>query len=141
MITNTKIEVDTEFTVTWSAPPNNTDNNSTKYRLEWRKNPITNITKVRRAENINETRFRISGLEHDVEYVVKLYAVYRHGYSEPDVRRFKTKPKVGEYYGCTLIHVNSCGGLPHQRDGNPFNQELLKFMNCYLAVIIRKRVF
>lgn len=120
MIANTESEVDTEFTVTWSAPPNNTNDNSTKYKLEWRKKPITNVTKVGKAENINETRFRISGLKHDVEYEVKLYAVYRHGYSEPDVRTFKTKPKVGEYFGCTLIHVNSWEGLPHQRDGGSF---------------------
>lgn len=99
-ITNTEIEVDTEFTVTWSAPQNHSADNNTKYRLEWRKKPVTNDSKVGREENINDTSFRITGLQHNTEYEIKLYAVYRQRESEPDVRTFKTKPKVGKCLWC-----------------------------------------
>ena len=41
--------------------------------------------------NIVGTRFKITGLEYDTEYEVKLFAVNKQGDSEPDVRTFKTK--------------------------------------------------
>ena len=41
--------------------------------------------------NIVGTRFKITGLEYDAEYEVKLFAVNKQGESEADVRRFKTK--------------------------------------------------
>ena len=42
-------------------------------------------------ENIVETHLKITGLEYDAEYEVKLFAVNEQGDSEPDVRTFKTK--------------------------------------------------
>ena len=41
--------------------------------------------------NIVETHLKITGLEYDAEYEVKLFAVNEQGDSEPDVRTFKTK--------------------------------------------------
>ena len=42
-------------------------------------------------ENIVETHLKITGLEYDAEYEVKLFAVNEQGESESDVRTFKTK--------------------------------------------------
>ena len=99
-ITNAEVEVDTEFTVTWSAPQNHSNDKDTKYRLEWTQKPITNDSKVGKEENINDTRFRITGLQHNTEYEIKLYAVYKQRESEPDDRTIKTKRKVGKCLWC-----------------------------------------
>ncbi|XP_078381279.1 hemicentin-2-like isoform X4 [Oculina patagonica] len=135
-ITNTAVEVDTEFTVTWSAPRKDSDNNNTKYRLEWRKKPITNHTKLDKQENINETRFRITGLEHNAEYEVRLYAVYRYGVSAPDVRTFKTKVgKPSEILN--LQAVATCNSItltwkpPKDDGGMPINKYALNCTSVY----------
>ena len=52
---------------------------------------MTGSTKVFQQGNIVETHFKITGLEYDAEYEVKLFAVNEQGDSEPDVRTFKTK--------------------------------------------------
>lgn len=96
-ITNKESEVDVEqFIVTWTAPLDNGGDNNTKYRLEWRKIPITSDTEVGKEENIGETRFKITGLDYSSEYEVKLFAVNRQGDSVPDVRTFKTKAQPGK---------------------------------------------
>ena len=52
---------------------------------------MTGSTKVFQRGDIVETRLKITGLEYDTEYEVKLFAVNEQGDSEPDVRTFKTK--------------------------------------------------
>ena len=52
---------------------------------------MTGSTEMVQRENIVETHLKITGLEYDTEYEVKLFAVNEQGDSEPDVRRFKTK--------------------------------------------------
>ena len=61
-ITNTEAEVDKDFMVTWSEAGANSSNCSIKYRLEWRKQPMTGSTETVRRENIVETRHTITGL-------------------------------------------------------------------------------
>ena len=52
---------------------------------------MTGPTKVFEQGDIVETHLKITGLEYDTEYEVKLFAVNEQGDSEPDVRIFKTK--------------------------------------------------
>ena len=96
-ITNTELDVDVDdFTVTWSAPLYNGGDDNLKYRLEWRKKPITDDTEVGIEENIAETQFQITGLDYSEEYEVKLFSVNRQGSSDPDIKTFKTKPSPGK---------------------------------------------
>ncbi|CAH3145907.1 unnamed protein product, partial [Pocillopora meandrina] len=95
-ITNTETEVDEDFIITWSEAEAKSSNCSVKYRLEWRKQPMTGSTVMVQRENIVETHLKITGLEYDTEYEVKLFAVNEQGDSEPDVRTFKTKSGLPE---------------------------------------------
>ena len=52
---------------------------------------MTGSTEMAQRGNIVETHLKITGLEYDTEYEVKLFAVNEQGDSEPDVRTFKTK--------------------------------------------------
>ena len=52
---------------------------------------MTGSTEKVQRGNIVETHLKITGLEYDTKYEVKLFAVNEQGDSEPDVRRFKTK--------------------------------------------------
>ena len=52
---------------------------------------MTGSTVMVQRENIVETHLKITGLEYDAEYEVKLFAVNEQGESEADVRTFKTK--------------------------------------------------
>lgn len=106
-ITNTELEVDVEdFIVMWSAPLYNGGDDNLKYRLEWRMKPITDDTEEGIEDNIAETQFKITGLEHSEEYEVKLFSVNQQGLSEADIKTFKTKPNPGEYY---------CDFIPHYK--------------------------
>lgn len=99
LITNQEYNVDKDnFIVTWNPPQYNGGDNNTKYRLEWRKTPITADTEVGSESNIGETRFKITGLEANTEYEIRLYSVNRQGDSEPDSRTFKTQADAGKYY-------------------------------------------
>jgi len=98
-ITNTEFEVDVEdFVVTWSAPNYDGGDSNLKYRLEWRKKPITADTEKGIEENIAETQFKITGLEYNGEYEVKLFSVNRQGDSEADIKTFTTKANPGEFF-------------------------------------------
>ena len=77
--------------VTWSEVEANSSTGSITYRLECRKQPMTRSTEMVQRENIVETHHKITDLEYDTEYEVKLFAVNEQGDSEPDVRTFKTK--------------------------------------------------
>ena len=66
---------------------------------------MTGSTKVFQQGNIVETHFKITGLEYDAEYEVKLFAVNEQGESEPDVRTFKTKS--GMYLYSRLLTLPS----------------------------------
>ena len=90
-ITNTEVEVNKDLMVTWSEAEVNNSNGNIKYRLEWRKQPMTESTEMVLRGNIEDTHLKITGLEYDAEYEVKLFAVNEQGDSEPDVRTFKTK--------------------------------------------------
>ena len=52
---------------------------------------MTTSTENFQRGNIVEARHKITGLEYDTEYEVKLFAVNEQGDSEPDVRTFQTK--------------------------------------------------
>ena len=58
--------------------------------------------------NIVGTRFKITGLEYDAEYEVKLFAVNKQGDSEPDVRTFKTKSGMYLYLDFSLYFWWNC---------------------------------
>ncbi|XP_022810130.1 uncharacterized protein LOC111347144, partial [Stylophora pistillata] len=90
-ITNEDGEVDVDFTVTWSTPQANGSNRNTEYRIEWRKELMVGSVEVRKIENTGKTCFKITGLEYNSKYEVKLFAVNTQGDSEPDIRTFKTK--------------------------------------------------
>lgn len=99
LITNQEYTVDKDnFILTWNPPEDNGGDNNTKYRLEWRKTPITADTEVGSESNIGETRFKVTGLEANTEYEIRLYSVNRRGDSEPDIRTFKTNAVAGKYY-------------------------------------------
>ena len=108
-ITNIEIEDEKDVTVTWSEAEANSSNCSIKYRLEWRKQLITGSTVMVQRENIVETHFKITDLEYDAKYEVKLFAVNEQGDSEPDVRTFKTKSGMYLYSRLlTLLSVELC---------------------------------
>ena len=58
---------------------------------------MTGSTEMVQRGNIEETHLKITGLEYDAEYEVKLFAVNEKGDSEPDVRTFKTKSGIYIY--------------------------------------------
>ena len=58
---------------------------------------MTGSTEMVQRGNIEETHLKITGLEYDTEYEVKLFAVNEKGDSEPDVRTFKTKSGIYIY--------------------------------------------
>ena len=64
---------------------------------------MTQFTVPVQRGNIVETHYKITGLEYDAEYEMKLFAVNKQGDSEPDVRTFKTKS--GMYCTSTLSRV------------------------------------
>ena len=94
-ITNKKNEVDSIFILTWSRSAYDGGDNITKYKVEWRKKPISNATVIDRRDNIGETYLRISGLDSDAEYEFKVFAKNRAGYGKPDNRTFKVKKTSG----------------------------------------------
>ena len=98
-------EVDVEFTLTWSASNTNCTDVSPEYHLEWRKKPLTGASKLCQQGNADETHFKITNLEYNSEYEVKLFAFNRHGESEPEVSTFKTKTGV---YLINFIGFNIC---------------------------------
>ena len=108
-ITNIEIEDEKDVTVTWSEAEANSSNGSIKYRLEWRKQFITGSTVMIQRENIEETHFKITDLEYDAKYEVKLFAVNEQGDSKPDDRTFKTKSGMYLYSRLlTLLSVELC---------------------------------
>ena len=52
---------------------------------------MTGSTEMVQRGNIEDTHLKITGLEYDAGYEVKLFAINKQGDSEPDVRTFKTK--------------------------------------------------
>ncbi|XP_058948520.2 neural cell adhesion molecule 1 isoform X3 [Pocillopora verrucosa] len=89
-ITNTEMNVDVDFIVTWEGPKDDGGDPNLKYSLEWRKKPINANTEVSKEENIQETQFKITGLDYGSEYEVKLFAVNEAGDSEADTKDFNT---------------------------------------------------
>lgn len=94
-ITNTEMNVDVDFIVTWEGPKDDGGDPNLKYSLEWRKKPINANTEVSKEENIQETQFKITGLDYGSEYEVKLFAVNEAGDSEADTKDFKTTQEPG----------------------------------------------
>ena len=91
VITNKEGKVDKEFILTWAQPEADSSDLSPSYHLEWREKLPTGFLEKQEHGSIVETYFKISGLEYESEYEVKLFAVNKQGESEPDVRTFKTK--------------------------------------------------
>ncbi|CAH3162383.1 unnamed protein product [Porites evermanni] len=99
-ITNTEFEVETSFTLTWQAPSDNGGDSNLKYKVEWRKKPVTEDTVAKEEDNIGDLSLKIEGLEGPAEYEFKVFAKNSEGDSEPDTRTFIVKqapitPKVG----------------------------------------------
>ena len=90
-ITNTKLEVETSFMLTWRAPSNNGGDSNLKYKVEWRKKPVTEDTVAKEEENIGDLSLKIEGLEGSAEYEFKVFAKNSEGYGEPDTRTFTVK--------------------------------------------------
>ena len=51
-----------------------------------------------KEENIQETQFKITGLDYGSEYEVKLFAVNEAGDSEADTKDFNTTQEPGKSY-------------------------------------------
>ena len=58
---------------------------------------MTGSTEMVQRGNIEDTHLKLTGLEYDAEYEVKLFAVNEQEDSEPDVRTFKTKSGIYIY--------------------------------------------
>lgn len=96
-ITNTDTTIDSEFTLTWSRPSYDGGDDIIKYKVEWRKKPISDATTADEKENIGETQLRVEGLEGGEEYEFKVFAKNRaEGISEPDIKSFKVKKSEGK---------------------------------------------
>ena len=90
-ITNTELEVETSFTLTWQAPSDDGGDSNLKYKVEWRKKPITEDTVEMKEDNIGDLSLTIKGLEGSAEYEFKVFTRNSEGYGEPDTRSFKVK--------------------------------------------------
>ena len=95
-ITYTEPEVETSFTLTWRAPSYNGGDSNLKYKVEWRKKPVTEDTVAKEEDNIGDLSLTIEGLERSAEYEFKVFAKNSEGYGEPDTRTFKVKPAPGK---------------------------------------------
>lgn len=90
-ITNTELAVETSFTLTWQAPSDDGGDSNLKYKVEWRKKPITEDTVEMKEDNIGDLSLTIKGLEGSAEYEFKVFTRNSEGYGEPDTRSFKVK--------------------------------------------------
>ena len=90
-ITNKEFEVETSFMLTWQAPDDDGGDSNLKYRVEWRKKPVTEDTVVKEEDNIGDLSLKIEGLEGPAEYEVKVFAKNSEGDGEPDTRTFIVK--------------------------------------------------
>ena len=95
IIINSKNEVDSSFILTWSRPAYDGGDNIIKYKVEWRKKPISNATVINKRDNIGETYLGMSDLDSNGEYEFKVFAKNKAGYSKPDNRTFKVKKTIG----------------------------------------------
>ncbi|PFX30313.1 Titin [Stylophora pistillata] len=92
VITNADGEVDREFTVTWSEAHNQPESLSLEYRIEWwKKNSKGSTAEPCKQTIYDDTHFKITGLEYNSVYEVKLFTVRTWGGIESDIRTFKTK--------------------------------------------------
>ena len=90
-ITNKEFEVETSFTLTWQAPDDDGGDSNLKYRVEWRKKPVTEDTVAKEEDNIGDLSLKIEGLEGPAEYEFKVFAKNSEGDGEPDTRTFIVK--------------------------------------------------
>ena len=90
-ITNKELEVETSFTLTWQAPSDDGGDSNLKYKVEWRKKPVTDDTVAKEEDNIGDLSLKIEGLEGSAEYEFKVFAKNSEGYGEPDTRTFTVK--------------------------------------------------
>ena len=98
-ITNSENEVESSFTLTWSRPTYDGGDKEIKYKVEWRKKPITDDTVVFEEENISQTQLEVKDLDDDAEYEFKVFATNRaEGYSEPAIKTFKVKKGSGKFH-------------------------------------------
>ncbi|XP_022790278.1 receptor-type tyrosine-protein phosphatase F-like [Stylophora pistillata] len=96
VIPKDKYEKDVGFTLTWLAPNTSCNDVSPEYRVELWKKHLTGSSKLCRKGSTDGTQFKITDLEYNSEYEVKLFAVNKHGESEPEVITFKTKTGLPE---------------------------------------------
>ena len=96
-ITNTKKEIERSFTLKWSPPSYDGGDNNIKYKVEWGKRPITDVTEHSVYGNIPDTSHKIENLEHGVEYEFRVMATNQAGAGEPDIKVFLVKQSTGMY--------------------------------------------
>ena len=90
-IINTEFEVETSFKLTWEAPSDNGGDSNLKYKVEWRKKPVTEDTVAMEEDNIGDLSLTIEGLEGSAEYEFKVFAKNSEGSGEPDTKTFTVK--------------------------------------------------
>ena len=95
---NAESEVDSTFILTWSKPNYDGLDSVIKYKVEWRKKPITDASVVFEEENIDATQLTVNNLEGGAEYEFKVFAVNRAGLSEADTKTFKVKTGSGKFH-------------------------------------------
>ena len=91
-ITNKELKVETSFTLTWQAPSENGGDSNLKYKVEWRKKPVTEDTVAMEEDNIGDLSLTIKDLEGPAEYEFKVFAKNSEGSGDPDTRTFTVKP-------------------------------------------------
>jgi len=79
-----------------------------KYKVEWRKKPVTNATVIDKRDNIGDTQTAVCGLDKNAVYEFKVFAKNRAGYSEPAVKTFKVKKDSGKHHAAfNLLHFHA----------------------------------
>ena len=91
-------EVESTFTLTWSAPAYNGLDNITKYKVQWWRTPKTVDSVIFEEENIGETQLTVTGLEGNAEYEFKVFATNRAGLSKPVTVKVNVKEDSGKFH-------------------------------------------
>ena len=107
-ITNAENEVDSTFILTWLKPNYDGLDSIIKYKVEWRKKPITDASVFFDEKNIDATQLTVNNLEGGAEYEFKVFAKNRAGLSEPDTMTFRVRKAGGKFYATFECSTFSC---------------------------------
>ena len=107
-ITNTGDEVDSTFILTWLKPNYDGLDSIIKYKVEWRKKPITDASVFFDEKNIDATQLTVNNLEGGAEYEFKVFAENRAGFSEPDTMTFRVRKGSGKFFATfDVVHFHA----------------------------------